>query len=125
MKSVNKFTKFIKTTQNSNNINVRRNFGSNESHANNCAPKKYAIANKFISKSKEPGGFAIRKNSKVGVLSSNYHHLKSTINTFTNMARYTPAVPSGSENVSITGEVSFANPPIRNFPLRDITNQVQ
>ena len=104
---------------------MRRNYGSNESHANNAAPKKYAITNKYSSKSKETSGFVQRKSSKVGVPSSNYHHLKSIINNFSNLARHTTVVPSGSENVSITGEGSLANPQIKNFPLRDITNQVQ
>jgi hypothetical protein len=46
--------------QNSNNLNVRRNFGSNDSFAN-AAPhqKKYALANKFQQS---------KSNSKVNVL---------------------------------------------------------
>jgi hypothetical protein len=103
---------------------VRRNFGSNESHAINAAPKKYALTNKFSSKSKEASSFAIRKSSKVAVPTSNYHQLKSTINNFSNLARYNPVMPSGSENVSITCEGSFAQPSIKNFPLRDITKHV-
>jgi hypothetical protein len=103
---------------------VRRNFGSNESHANNAAPKKFAITNKFSSKSKETSGIGLRKSSKVGAPSSNYHQLKNTINNFANLAKFTSVLPSGSENVSITGECSFAQPSIKNFPLRDITKQV-
>lgn len=124
LKSGNKYTKYIKIIQNSNNINVRRNFGSNDSQAA-AAPRKIAITNKFSSKSKEKtGGYALRKGCKVGIPCSNYHQSKSTINNFTNLAKFNPAVPSGSENVSMTCEGSFAQPSIKNFPLRDITKQV-
>ena len=53
LKSGNKFTKFIKSIQNSNNINVRRNYGSNDSHTNAAPHKKHIVTNKFSSKSKE------------------------------------------------------------------------
>jgi len=46
-----KFTKFIKSQKsqimNSNNINVRRNYGSNDSTQQAPAQKKYVITHKF------------------------------------------------------------------------------
>jgi hypothetical protein len=55
----NKFTKFMKSIHNSNNINVRRNYGSNDS-ATNAAPKKSL---KFEGSKSREKGVALRKNS--------------------------------------------------------------
>jgi hypothetical protein len=97
---------------------VRKNYGSNESHTY-AAPKKYAAANKFeASKSKERNVHALRKNSSK--VAGTYQALKSTINNFSNLARYSNHMkkPSGSENVSVHHE---GHASIKNLPLRDIT----
>lgn len=95
---------------------MRKNYGSNESHTY-AAPKKYGVANKFErSKDKSQG---LRKNSSK--VACTYQALKSTINNFSNLARYNNChmkKPSGSENVSLHHEGP------KNFPLRDITKQI-
>lgn len=63
-----KFTKFIKNQKsqimNSNNINVRRNYGSNDSTQQAPAQKKYVITHKFNeSKSNKSKKIGLRKGS--------------------------------------------------------------
>ena len=109
----------MKSITNSNNINVRKNYGSNDSHTY-AAPKKYGVANKF-DRSKEKTVHGLRKNSSKATCT--YQALKSTINNFSNLAKYSNHMkkPSGSENVSLHHE---GHASIRNFPLRDITKQL-
>ena len=79
-----KFTKIVNSITNSNNINVRKNYGSNDSHTY-AAPKKYGLANKF-ERSKEKTVQGLRKNSSKATCT--YQALKSTINNFSNLAKY-------------------------------------
>ena len=97
---------------------MRKNYGSNDSHTY-AAPKKYGVANKF-ERSKEKTTHGLRKNSS----KATYQALKSTINNFSNLAKYSNHMkkPSGSENVSLHHQEGHHS--IKNFPLRDITKQI-
>ena len=132
-----KYAKYMKniSIQNSNNINVRKNYGSNDSHVA-AAPhqKKYQVTNKFnLSKSKEKQkmnciqrkGSMQKQQQCASIISQIQSNIQNPlVGTFANNV----AESSGSENVSISVTNSGADMGSfslqQHMPLRDITKQV-